>query len=308
MSEEQPIASKGISGVERAMVMMAIGVLIAPGIHAIAKGLGDTIAPAQVAFARFFFQLLLLLPLVLLFGGGKIATPSIAHILRGMLLALATLSFFWALTYMPMADSAAIFFVEPLILTILSAIFLGEPIGSRRIIAVVAGFIGAMVVIRPSFQSVGLPAILPLLAALFFAIYLIITRKMTKFEDARMMQFWVCVFGSITLLLAMMVGIHQSWAVLIPSWPNRLEWGLLLLLGGIATISHMLAINAIRQAPAGILAPFQYLEILGAMFLGALFFGELPDGVTMLGILIIVSAGLYVFYRERQIVRQSGDR
>ena len=303
-----PETERTVSAVERGMFMMTAGVIMAPGVHAIAKGLGDTLAPGQIAWARFFFQLLFLLPLVWIAQGGRIPMPSLAQGLRGLLMASATLFFFWALTYMPLADSAAIFFVEPLILTLMAALFLGEPIGWRRALAVVVGFVGAVIVIRPSFEAVGAAALLPLLAAFCFAAYLTITRRLARTEDARSMQFWVCVFAALVLSLAMAVGSQESWEVLRPSWPALGEWALLLGLGVIATSSHMLAIYAFRQAPAGVLAPFQYLEILGATILGVIFFGDMPDGTTLLGIAIIVGSGLYVFRREQAIARRSASR
>lgn len=302
-SESKATAERPSTGIERGMAMMAIATLMAPGTHAIAKSLGDTMAPAQIAFVRFFFQFVLLLPIVWIGQGGRIPLPSPTQAIRGVLLASATLFFFWGLTHMPLADSAAIFFVEPLILTILSTLFLGEPIGYRRLAAVVIGFAGALIVIRPSFDAVGPAAILPLLAALCFASYLAITRGQTSSEDARAMQFWVCVFGASALFLAMIVGTWASVAVLLPSWPAGDDWILLIGLGLIATLSHTLAINAIRLAPAGILAPFQYLEILGATILGVAIFGDLPDSATLIGTAIIIGSGLYVFRRERLVAR-----
>ena len=304
--KRQPVApsmaGEPVSAIERGMVLMAAGVILAPGMHAIAKALGETLAPSQIAWARYFFQILILLPLVWI-GHGRIPRPSWAHALRGLLFATANLAYLWGLTYLPLADSAAIFFVEPLILTLLAAVALGESIGWRRVLAVVVGFAGALMVIRPSFEAVGWPALLPLLAALLFAIYITITRKLATVEDARATQFWVCVFGALALMAAMAVGTAASVPVLTPSWPSAGQWGLLAGLGIIATVSHMLMIRAFRLAPASILAPFQYLEILGATILGIIVFDDLPDGATVLGIAIIVGSGLYVFRREQAAAR-----
>ncbi|MEM7023269.1 MAG: DMT family transporter, partial [Pseudomonadota bacterium] len=221
----------------------------------------------------------------------------------GLLFALASLSYLWGLTYLPLADSAAIFFVEPLLLTLLATVALGEPIGWRRVLAVIVGFAGALIVIRPSFEAVGPAALLPLLAAFCFAVYLTITRKLATVEDARAMQFWVCVFAALTLMIAMTVGSAASVPVLTPSWPSAGQWVWLVGLGVIATLSHMLAIRAFRLAPASILAPFQYLEILGATILGIIVFSDVPDRTTVLGIAVIVGSGLYVFRREQAAAR-----
>lgn len=299
----QPVTTQGQSTIERGMLLMAAGVLMAPGIHAIAKSLGDALSAGQIAWARFIFQCLFLLPIVLVGNRGNLPMPSFAHAVRGLLLAAATLFFFGALTYMPLADSAAIFFVKPLLLTIISAIFLGEPIGWRRFSAVIVGFLGALIVIRPSFETVGYPALLPLMAAFCFAIYLAITRRLAHVEDALAMQFWVCVSSTLVLSLAMLIGAEASFDALRPSWPTIQQWWLLGSLGAIALISHMLAINAFRLAPASILAPFQYLEIIGATILGVIVFGDFPDVLTGLGITIIVGSGIYVFRREQIVAK-----
>lgn len=295
---------QGRPRLELGMSLMAVGVLMVPGMHAIAKGLGDSLSSGQIAWARLFFQFVFLLPVVLFASRGWIPRPSISHALRGFLLALGTLAFFWAVTFMPLADSSAIFFVEPLILTTMSAIFLGERIGVRRMLAVVTGFGGALVVIRPSFETVGLPALLPLVAALCFAIYLTITRHLANSENAQVTQFWVCFSGMLSLSLAMALSTMLGWTVMQPTWPTLEAWGWLVVLGIIATASHMLAILAFRLAPASVLAPFQYFEIVGATILGVLIFGDFPDLWTSLGITIIVASGLYVFRREQIAARQ----
>lgn len=286
------------------MAVMALAGLIAPGIHAIAKTLGGSLAPGEMACARFFFQALLLLPLALIARRGHIPPPTPTQIVRGALLATTTLLFFWALAYLPLADTAAIFYVEPLLLVIIAALFLGEKVGWRRLLAVAVGFLGVLLIIRPSFEAVGPPALLPLAAALSYAGYLSIVRHSAAAEHPRVMQLWVSVSGALVLGLAMTLASPFGWPVLAPSWPTARELLLLLAMGAIATTSHMLAIHAIRIAPAQILAPFQYTEILGATILGIAIFANWPDPQTWAGIAIIVGAGLYVFFRERQLARR----
>lgn len=290
------------------MLMMAAGVIVIPGIDAIAKYLSDSLAPGQIAASRFLFQLLFLLPIVVI-AGRPLASRHIGlNALRGALIGGATLLFFWALSYLPLADTVAIFFVEPLILTLIAAVFLREPVGWRRLSAVVVGFAGALLVIQPSFQNIGFPAFLPLGAALCFATYLALTRRVAMAEDVLTMQLWAGVFGLVTLAVAVGVGQAASIAVLDPSWPDGDEWLLLAALGAIATAGHLLIVGAFRRASPGILAPFQYLEILGATLLGVLIFDDFPSLATWAGILIIVASGLYVFHRERRLARMTAPR
>ena len=286
------------------MTLMLLAMLILPGIDAIAKWLSSSISSGQVAWSRFFFQTLLMLPLFLR-TRGPILTPALPlHALRGALIALATLLFFSALKYLPLADAISIFFVEPLILTLLGALFLGESVGWRRLTAVAVGFAGSLVVIRPSFSALGLPALLPLGTALSFAVYLILTRKLAQREHPERMQFYAGVFGGIVMSVALAAGEVANISVLSFVWPDRWQWMLLAGLGVIATSGHLLVVHAFRRAPAGLLAPFQYVEIIGATFLGLVFFGDFPDATTWVGVAIIVSSGMYVFHREATLARR----
>lgn len=286
------------------MILMLAAMLILPGIDAIAKWLSDAISSGQVAWSRFFFQTLIMLPLFLRTRGPIVTCALPLHALRGALIALATLLFFSALKYLPLADAISIFFVEPLILTLLCAVFLGESVGWRRLAAVVTGFAGALIVIRPSFHALGLPALLPLGTALSFAVYLILTRKLAQHEYPERMQFYAGVFGGIVMTVALAAGSVTDVAVLSFVWPDHSQWFLLAGLGVIATAGHLLVVHAFRRAPAGLLAPFQYVEIIGATILGLVFFGDFPDAMTWIGVVVIVSSGMYVFHREARLARR----
>ena len=290
------------------MVMMASGVIIIPGIDAIAKYLSDSLAPGQIAGSRFLFQLAFLLPIVLIARRPLLSRHICLNAIRGALIGGATLLFFWALSYLPLADTIAIFFVEPLILTLIAALFLGEEVGWRRLSAIVIGFMGALLVIQPSFQTIGAPAFLPLGAALCFATYLALTRRVAMVDDVLTMQLCAGFFGLLTLGTALVVGEVLSVPVLNPVWPTPTEWLLLAALGAIATSGHLLIVGAFRRASPSILAPFQYLEILGATLLGLLIFGDFPGPATWFGIAIIVGSGLYVFHRERRLARDTASR
>ncbi len=285
------------------MVLMIIAMLILPGIDAIAKWLSPTIAAGQIAWSRFFFQTLLMLPLFLRVPGRVLGPDLWLHAARGALIALATLLFFAALKFLPVADAIAIFFVEPLFLTLLAALFLGETLGWRRLSAVVMGLAGALLVIRPNFHAFGWAAALPLGTAGCFAVYLIITRQLAQREDPVRMQFYAGVFGALVMSAALGVGALTDAPVLVSVWPTAIEWALLAGLGLIATTGHLLVVHAFKRAPAGILAPFQYVEIIGATVLGLVIFGDFPDLLTWCGVAVIVASGIYVFHRERTLAR-----
>lgn len=285
------------------MLMMVVAMLVIPGIDAIAKSLTGAVPPGQIAASRFLFQTLLLMPFV--FGRFRLRFDRTLwiHACRGALIAAATLFFFTSLRVLPLADAISIFFIEPLLLTLLAALFLGEPIGWRRVLAVLAGFGGALIIVRPSYQAFGLQAVLPLCAALCFAFYLLLTRLLTRSVDAVTMQFSAGVFGGLAMAAALAVGAVEGIEIFDPVWPGAVEWAMLAGLGVIATGGHMLVVLAFRRAPASVLAPFQYIEIISATTLGFLIFDDFPDAMTWLGIAVIVGSGLYVFHREQKVAR-----
>jgi S-adenosylmethionine uptake transporter len=283
------------------MTMMVVAMLMLPGIDAIAKWLSTSISSGQVTWSRFFFQVLLMLPFFLRTRGPWLTSVVFLHAVRGGLIAFATLLFFSGLKYLPIADAISIFFIEPLLVTLLSAVLLGESIGWRRLSAVTIGFVGAMIIIRPAFETFGWPVLLPLGTALCFSFYIILTRSLVQREDPVRLQFFTGVFGCLVMTLALVFGAFTDIPVLKSVWPEPSQWLLLAGLGLIATIGHFLVVHAFRRAPVSVLAPFQYVEIVGAIVLGLVIFDDFPDLTTWLGVTIIVASGVYVFHRESKL-------
>lgn len=295
----------GKNSTATAMVMMVCAMLVLPGIDAIAKWLSASISSGQVTWSRFFFQIFLMSPLLLRTRGPWLTPTLWLHAARGAMIAFATLLFFSGLAYLPLADAISIFFIEPLLVTLLSALFFGELIHWRRISAICIGFIGALIIIRPTFAEIGIPALYPVGAACCFSTYILLTRKLVRHEDPIRLQFFAGIFGCLVMSLALGYGTAQDINILSVVWPTLDQWLLLALLGVIATGCHLLVTYAYRLASIGILAPFQYIEIIGASILGLAIFGEFPDAITWLGIAIIVASGLYVFHREARLASES---
>ena len=282
------------------MLLMVTAMLLVPAMDAVAKYLAAVLVPAQIALARFAFQVVFMAPLAVgrpfAIGPGDLWL----HGLRGVLLALATAAFFAALAVMPMAETIAIFFVEPLLLSLLAGVLLKEGIGWRRIVAILVGFAGALLIVRPGLDLFGWAATLPLLAALLFALYLVTTRVLAQRTDAVTLQLTAGLAGTGTMAVLLAGGWALGVPALTPTWPSASAWFWLAVLGLIATVSHLMIVHAFKRAPAAILAPFQYLEIGAAVAWGYLVFGDLPQPLTWLGIAIITGSGLYVFHRERR--------
>ena len=244
------------------MIIMACAMLYLPLIDTFAKLISGTIAAGQVSWSRFFFQTVFLAPFALARYGTWQRGNQHIHMARGVLIALATLFFFGALKFLPLADAISIFFIEPLVLTILSAVFLGEKIGWRRSLAVIFGFLGALIVIRPSYEVFGLSALLPAGTAFFFALYLLLTRGVAQREDPITIQFMAGIYGLVFMSITLSVGTYFAIPVITPVWPTQYEWLMLLGVGVVATTGHLMVVHAFKRAEAGILAPFQYLEII----------------------------------------------
>jgi drug/metabolite transporter (DMT)-like permease len=210
---------------------------------------------------------------------------------------------FSGLQYLPLANNTALFFIEPLLLTLISAVALREPVSLRQWLAVIIGLGGALIVLRPNWAAYGPAAIFPVAAGACFAGFLALTRVVGGRDDALTLAFWTGVAASVVLLAIMAFGLvaeaeapASSGAVL--ALPALGVWPLLLGVGAIAAATNVLTALALKRAGAGVLAPFQYLEILSATLLGWLIFDEIPDLLTGCGAAIIVGSGLYVFTHQ----------
>jgi len=291
----------------RGSLMIVAAMLLIPCIDAIAKYMSDEISPGQLSWARFVFQATFLIGIVAVRKEFYLGRNVWKHIGRGVLISTATLLFFGSLSVMPLADTIAIFFVEPLILTLLAPVFLKEQIGWRRVVAVICGFGGSLFIIQPSFENFGWVAFLPMGAALAMAIYIILTRSLTRDTGTFAMQFYAGIFGGLFMTAALLIGTLNDVDAISFTMPAGEQWLWMMALAAIATIGHLLIVQAVRHIGASMIAPFQYLEIVTAVSLGYLVFGDFPGPAVWVGIVIIVLSGLYVFHREQVQLRNASD-
>ncbi|MEM9124353.1 MAG: DMT family transporter [Pseudomonadota bacterium] len=281
--------------------------VLAPLGDAMAKLLGETTPLGVLVFVRFAIQAVILVPLVAVSGRPWRMRGRILHLtlIRTGLHIVGITAMFAALQYLPLADAIAIAFVMPFIMLLLGRYVLGEEVGARRLIACIVGFIGTLLVIQPSFAQVGLPALLPLVVAVVFALFMLVTRQIAKQTDPVSLQAISGVGASAVLLPVLLMGTQAgvpdlSLVVVL----DNIHW-LLLAIGVLGTVAHLLMTWSLRYAPSATLAPMQYLEIPVATLIGWMIFYDLPDGKAALGILITIAAGLYVILRERAIGRSA---
>jgi drug/metabolite transporter (DMT)-like permease len=296
-----PSTSSNRGETEAGMLFMAGAMLLVPGIDALAKLLSAQLSPFQITFIRFLLQAAFLGGL--LAWSRRLAVPRSALprlALGGTFVAAAIGFLVWSLSILPLANAIAIFFVEPLVLSLLSALFLGERVGWQRLGAVAVGLIGALVVIRPNWAQFGAAALLPLFAAVFYAAQLTVFRSLSGDLSGPRVQAYSAIFATLVLGIALLLGGAAGVDQFAWHRPRGVAWAYLAGIGVLSTISYLLISSALKRTEAGTLAPFQYLEIISATILGYLVFGDFPDLLTWLGTGIILASGLYVFYRERK--------
>ena len=285
---QQTPAETTVTGI----TLMAIGVASLCVSDAVAKTLTQHYAPIQIMFLRN----LIALPFAILIAwrmGGPEALRSrtpMAHLLRGVLWIGATVLFFTSIRYLGLAEATALIFVAPLFITAISAVFLKEQVGWRRWSAVLVGFVGVLVIVRPGTAAFEMVMLLPVATALVYALLMLSARFVDSGESV-----W-------TLLLYLTGAGAVLSAVLVPFFWQTVRPEDLWLFAGIAlfgTAGMTLMTQAFRLAPAAVVAPLDYTALIWATGLGWLFWNEVPDSVTFVGAGIIILSGIFTILRER---------
>ena len=263
-----------------------------PFMDTIAKYLSTDLSFFQITWARYFFTVFFTLPFMLLFFRKSLtwSTQPKLQTFRGLTLFFANIFFFYSISVISMAKALTLAFVAPLITTALSPIFLGEKVGPRRWAAVLVGFVGSLIVVRPGFIEFNLASLAALGTGFFYGVYLIITRKLHSADNPLL-----------TLLLTGVVGVVIASLFVPIVWiaPTFEQWSLLALMGIFACLGHLFLILSLKYADASKLAPFGYFEIVTNVMLGYHFFGDFPHYLTWVGLSIIVCSGIYIFFREK---------
>ena len=230
------------------------------------------------------------------------------HLLRGFGIVIANLAYFTSLISIPLGEATAIFFIAPVLISALSVVFLGEKVGLIRWVAILFGLIGVLIMIRPRGDLLNLAALLPLIAALAYAMVHIMTRKMRNSEKASTMAFYIQInFVVVSSLIGAIFGdgkwadptsptldfLFRAWVV--PSWQHIF---IMLGIGLFSGLGAYCISQGYRICEAGAAAPFEYVAMPMAIFWSISLFDEWPDPISWLGILFIAGAGLFIFYQE----------
>jgi len=259
---------------------------------ACAKFLGAGYAVSQVILARNGIGALAILVFVLVSGAGLACLRPkrpLLLVLRTLVNLGAAFLFFTGLRYLPLADAFAIAFAAPLFITALSVPVLGEHVGIRRWAAVIVGFLGVLVVVQPGTETFRLEALLPLGAALSYALAMLIGRRMTRDMPTAAIMFWPSL-GAVAVTLVMMPLQWQT-----PALPDA---GLFVFMGIIGTGGMALITQGYRHAPAAVIAPFDYSVLIWGVILGWVIWQDIPAPNVWAGATILIASGLYILHRE----------
>jgi drug/metabolite transporter (DMT)-like permease len=279
-----------LSPTAQGIVLMLGAIFLFSTMDAMAKGLMARYEPLQVVWARYAGMMAVVALILAPRLGPLLRTRHLGlQLLRSAFLFAATFSFFTAISHMEIAAATAVMQVHPVILTLGAALLLREPLGPRRIFGIAAALAGALIVIRPGADVFTWAAMLPLLAGVFYASYALTTRFLGRDEPILTSFLYTAIIGTIAASV-----------LTVPVWqtPDLPDAGLFVLLGAIGAAGQFLLIRSLTLAEAGAVAPFGYAGVVFATLWGYLTFDEVPDLWTMLGALVIVGAGVYVWHRE----------
>ncbi len=274
-----------------------VGITLFATMDAAAKWVGRSYPLTAAVWLRYLVPTLLVGSYLVVTRGLKFAhaaRPGV-QVLRGITLVISTLCFWTALSHLPLVEAVTVSFICPTMVVIFSALLLGERPQRTHWIALAIGFIGVLIALRPGLTHTGIGAIAALASAAFYALYLVLTRKVADQADSLVLLFHANAIGALAL------------TVLAPTtarMPNiAAEWLILPALGIFGAFGHWCMIKAYSNADATTLAPFMYAQLLVATFYGWLIYDNLPDGFTLLGMMVILASGLYVLNVGRKSAR-----
>jgi drug/metabolite transporter (DMT)-like permease len=275
----------------KAIILNLSAWVMLPVMDGFAKYLSSTIPVLQITWSRYFFTVVITLPIMLIFFRKNLIwseKPKLQFI-RGLLLFCANILFFYSISIISLSKALTLAFIAPLIVTALSPVLLGEKVGFKRWTAVITGFIGSLIVIRPGFVEINLASIAALGTGFLYGFYLIVTRKLHTSDNPLL-----------TLLLTGVVGAIIATMIMPAVWvmPTISEWYMMFAIGFFASLGHLFLILSLRYADASKLAPFSYFEIITNIIIGYFFFNHFPDHWHFFGLFVIISSGIYIFRRE----------
>jgi len=287
------ISALSVPGNVRGMALMFVATMFFSAMHAAIRYYSAELHPFELAFFRNLFGLIVVLPWFIRHGLAPLRTQRLPlHGLRALLNLVGMLTFFYALSLIPLSRAAALSFSAPLFATVLAVLFLGEVVRARRWTAILFGFAGTMVVLRPGLESIGSGEIMMLMSSAVWACALMVIKSLTRTESTITIT---------SYMLLLMVPLSAIPAALVWEWPR---WDQLIWLAGIGmsgTIGQLLMTQALKEGETNVVMPLDFFKLIWAVLLGYLLLGEVPDMFTWIGGAMIFLGGTYIAYRESKL-------
>ena len=281
----------------RGLLLLTIAVGVATVNHAIIRHLGADLPPEEVVVVRHVFGLIVLSPFIWRFGVRRtFRTNRFAlHMTRGVIGGFGSLAWYTGLTLIPFVEATALSFLSVMFVTVGAVLFLGEKAGPRRWGAVVAGFVGALIILRPGFEAVSTGSLIVLVSAVTMGATMLLLKVLTRTEAALTIVVYMYLYR---------IGVSVVPATINWVWPTPEQWAWFMLMGVLSSVTNMAQAQAFKDADATLLAPVRFTRLIWAALIGFFVFSEIPDGWTMLGGAVIAGSISYIAYREAQIRRQ----
>jgi drug/metabolite transporter (DMT)-like permease len=275
-----------------ALIMVCVGLQVSL-MHAIIRVTAADLHPFEIAFFRCFFGLLVLLPIVVRNGVGVFRTNRIpAHLLRTACQVVSMTAFFFGISQVQLAQASALMFTAPLFATVFAVFLLGEPLRSRRIVALFLGLVGMLIIVRPVDGSIDEGSLLILTAASTLGGMMIAIKSLSRTDSGVTIT---------TLGTAMVLAVMTVPAIMVWQWPTAVQFVWLFTIGALGSLSHYMVAQAMKRADASALMPYDFTKLIWASVLGFVIFSELPSWWTLAGGSIIFASTVYVTYRESRV-------
>jgi drug/metabolite transporter (DMT)-like permease len=284
------------SGTSQGMMLMLFSTICFVGMQSMIRHVGETLPPFEVAFFRNLFGLVALAPIFIQQGFTPLRTRKLhLHATRGAIQACGMLAFFTGVTMIPLAQTTALSFSAPLFATLLAIVLLGERVRIRRITALVLGFVGMLIVVRPGTDAVNLGTLLIVCSSFTWGIAIAIIKSMSKTESSATLTVYMGLF------LTPITGVFAFFVWETPTW-EQLGW--LFMVGCLGTIGHLAFAQSFRRADSTAVLPLDFTRLIWASIIGFFAWGEIPDLWAWIGGTVIFASATYIAIREAKLAKR----
>ncbi|MEE9333774.1 MAG: DMT family transporter [Granulosicoccaceae bacterium] len=297
IANSAPVSRQHRKSVVMGSLAMLASTLFFASMHACVRYLSGDLHPFEIAFFRNLLGVLILIPFAIKAGTSVLKTQHFnLHLIRASFNVVAMLVFFYALSITPLALVQALSFTAPLFTTILAVFFLGEIVRLRRWAAIIVGFIGVLIILRPGVEPIQLGAVLVMCSAAIWAMTMIVIKKLSNTDSALTITLYVSLFLTLFSFLP---------ALIFWEWPEGVQWLWLLAIALLGTSGQLCLAKAFSYADATLVLPIDFAKIIWGALFGYWFFAEAVDSLTWLGAIIVFGGACYLAWRERQLEKDS---